>query len=594
MSAADRKDSKRGALAWWAGVAAATCVGIYVRLRDVGTLHLILDERLVLRSLQQGSLWDAFVRHTVANNSPPLTIYARWLFGWDALDELTLRLPMIASGILLLLLPLLFARRLGRPTALLYLALLAGCAPLVYFSALARPYAPALLAIGVAFFAWDEAAHTGRRSARAGFGIAASAAVFLHAFAAPVVAAPFAVSLGEVLRGRLSWRAWAEEVAWAGATAVLLLGPGAVSFIAVHSAKVATAKPSPELAAAILERIGGGDAGAAIVTAAALGMGLAVALRREPRFGWAGLLSLALPGIALLVLRPLGGAADWTRYLLLSTPIALLFVARGLAGAIELLGRRLRDGRVRTWFALWLGVACAVALSPSLPPWLRDTLPGTAALALVSWSAVAIGLAGAVERFAGPGRGVAVAAALFLAGSLALSPLRLHRQHPDSFRTHPQALLPLDRDDAGRVPDFYRQLADENLAGEAILECPDPGNLIHSAPYARYQRVHGRRVLLLSPVPEGFRRGFRNLVDAGDADRIAASGARYALVHRDLNAEIRADNPPLQRFDAHAESCRNALRGGWGPPSYADDRLEVFDLRARPPTAQRRPSSSTP
>ena len=105
--------------------------------------------------------------------------------------------------------------------------------------------------------------------------------------------------------------------------------------------------------------------------------------------------------------------------------------------------------------------------------------------------------------------------------------------------------------------------------------------MLHSAPYARYQRVHGKRVLLLSPIPEGFERGFRNRVDVGDLAALRRSDARYALVHRNLNAELPGrTSAPLARFTVHAQACRSALRNALGPPVHSDDLLEVFDLRA--------------
>lgn len=579
MDAADPQDAgaRRTGLAWWGAVGVIAAAGIYYRVREIGSLHLILDERLVLRRIQGQSLLDAFVQHTMANNSPAITIYAQALYRWGLLDELTLRLPMVASGILLLAVPLLFVGRLGRPTTLIYLALVASSAPLVYFSFVARPYAPTLLAIGIGFFAWDQACRSHTRRSAALFGSAASLAVFLHAFAAPVVASGFALGLYEALRGRLPWKTFGVAVAWAVGVAALLLGPGAASFVSTHATKAGVGRLSAGLPWEILERLVGARGAASSLVLLAIGIGLVQVHRRDRRLALAGTLAIAFPLLALLIVRPLGGAADWARYMLLCWPIALLFAACGLAWAVTTLARALGDRRGLTTLALWTVVAIAFArLAPAdaaATGWLR-----WAVAPFFSWGAALLVIAALVERQWGRGWGVASAGLLLLVGSFALSPVRLYRQAPDSFRSHPQVLQPLV---PGEAPAFYTRLATQPDAGDAILECPDPGELIHSAPYARYQQVHGKRVLLLSPLADDYRAHFRNLVDPSQLATLRRSGARYALIHRNLWAEFgNDDSAPQRRFDVPAARCRALLRSALGAPVYSDDLLEVFDLRA--------------
>ena len=104
MDAADPQSPAptHAATAWWLAVLAVAAAGVYYRVREVGSLHLILDERHVLRGAAHGSWLDAFTQHTLADRSPAITLFAQLLHHLGALDELTLRLPMVACGILLL------------------------------------------------------------------------------------------------------------------------------------------------------------------------------------------------------------------------------------------------------------------------------------------------------------------------------------------------------------------------------------------------------------------------------------------------------------------------------------------------------------
>lgn len=575
MSAADRAaDSPRPGAAWWAAAAAIVAAGAWLRLRGVADLHLILDERLVLRTLAEGSLLDPLLHHTVANNSPALTILARALQRAGCLDELTLRLPMLASGLLLLGLPLVCPRAGDPGSRLLHLALLAISAPLAWFTLVARPYAPALLAIGVAFLAWDRWRRGAGRAAEATLGIASAVAVFLHAFAAPVVVALLAATALVAARGGRERASFARVLAWAGAGALVLLAPGAGSFLSTHTDKVAVTPIEADLPRAVFDWLALGLGDSAALVALALAMGLAATRRGDPDLARAGALVLALPVVALAALRPLGGATAWARYALFAWPLALLFAARGGVWIVALLARAFGSPGGRIALAVWAAAVLALRLAPGDPGALR-----AAAAPLASWSAIGLVAAGAGERWLGAGRGVGLAAGLLVAGVLAFSPLRLYRQTPDSFRSHPNALAPLS---PRPLPAAYGRVARD--AGAALLECPDPGNLIHSAPYADYQQGHGERVVLLAPSPKDSR--LRNRVDVADYAAQRRSGARYAIVHLDLAAEMfGADAAPLARLDAQAEACREALRAHWGPPVESDDGIEVYELRA-PPRAQ--------
>jgi len=138
----------------------------------------------------------------------PLNFYT-WLLGeYHGWSELSLRLPSLVCGILVVAVgPLLARKFIGPARAMLLMALLAISPLLIFYSRICRPYS------AVAFFGFAAlllAAHwmrSGSRRTAALFVAAGVLAVYFHLFAAVTVAAPMLVVLAGLIWRRVCQKA---------------------------------------------------------------------------------------------------------------------------------------------------------------------------------------------------------------------------------------------------------------------------------------------------------------------------------------------------------------------------------------------------
>jgi hypothetical protein len=133
-------------------------------------------------------------------------------------------------------------------------------------------------------------------------------------------------------------------------------------------------------------------------------------------------------------------------------------------------------------------------------------------------------------------------------------------------------------------PAFFASLAsDEGV--RAIAEYPADHRWSRcNAPFYN-QRVHGKEVLAATDLAlhEDARFRWRNAVAAEPA-ALLASRADVLVVHLDPGAEERPltgefDDVAWREVAARARALRLDLLGRWGQPTFADDRLAVWDLR---------------
>jgi len=266
--------------------------------------------------------------------------------------------------------------------------------------------------------------------------------------------------------------------------------------------------------------------------------GLAALLRRRPRLG-IYLLALVLAQLlGILLLSPLGLARLQVldRYLLPALPVVLLWVAAGLA----------------------------------LPWWPRQGRLGRAGQRLAAAGLVLLWLS------AGPFGDLD-----FLASSF------MHHNDMVAFAL-PRATAP-----PGGVPRPYLALG--GPPGSAIVELPWPPVWDFGRCFYVYQEVHGLRVEVAAGAPPAGRLRLRNRVSPEPA-ALLASGARWVVVHRDLAMEeerlaVPAGAPPPRRMPAPlaaelaaaGERMIADLTAEWGPPTFADTDISIWDLRRRPP-----------
>jgi hypothetical protein len=510
-------------------------VGLVLRFWNLLSQILSDDELHAVRAAVEHPLGEILTTYQKVDNSIPITAFLRLVMNaGGTLNEMTIRLPALVCGVILLIAaPLWAERRVGRGPAIAFACLLAISPCLVFYTRIARSYSPiVLLGFGavVAFDSWWR--HGGWRRGAA-YVVLAALAVWFHLGAAPLVASPFLFAAGALLVRR-DLRKLRSVVAL-GVAAVLalliFLIPARASLIDLVQDKHEPLSISgTEISEVAQLQAGSGHAWvAALVWLVALA-GLARLARRAPQL--AALTATAVAGhiAGILFLSPMGhqDALILNRYLLVILP----------------------------WVLLWAGEALGAPWPVSFR-W-QPTMPAMVAI-------VAVLLVG-----------------LFAAGPFTDPELRR-----TSFAHHNDFLrffAPRPRLGPRKLPPFYRDLGMASDA-EQVLECPwVPVWSVNRAFYL-YQEAHGRKVvvapargLLIDP-----RLVFRNMVP-GTPEGMLASRARWLVVHRNLFAEeqrlgpVVADTQLRRLLRFVPRRLARELTAQWGPPDVVDPRILVWDL----------------
>jgi hypothetical protein len=615
---------------------AALAAGVALRFWNLRDQVLGGDELHAVRAALSQPLAALLTTYQLADSCIPLTALDRWLLDHGVtLDEWRLRLPVLASGLAALVaLPALARRRL--PVAALppFCALVALSPLLVLYSRIARSYMPATLLAFVAVMAFDawwapgerrgageaggggetrgaggirDVGGTGKAWAAGAYVVAGALAIWFHLGVAPIVAAPLLYGAGELaLAGalRLAARRRPPGDAPGGSAAAdtgqeafaVRLPAGDAGAEALGRRVAARRRLAPWVALAVV----------------AAGLALACALFLVP----------AWPSLCRLVAAKRQAqevpAATWWGLLRLQAGTgqrlpALLFWAAALGGCAALLRRRPRLGGYLVALVL-AQLAGILALSPLglarlqvLDRYLLPALP-----VVLLW--VAAGLAhpwwpeqGRLGRVGQRGAAFGLVLVWLAAGPFADADFRA-----SSFMHHNDLVafaLPRAAAPAGGPPAPYRALG--GPPGSALVELPWPPIWDFGRCFYVYQEMYGLRVLVAAPggeetatagpgagSPGATRRGPRlrwcNRVSPEPA-ALLASGARYVAVHRDLAAEEdrlrlpagapgappprRMPPPMAARLAAEGEHIASLLAAAWGPPAFAGDGVEIWDLR---------------
>lgn len=470
----------------------------------------------------------------------PLSAFYRLLSeGGVTMTELVFRLPVLVSGLIILLAaPLLVSRFVGRRAALVFSWLLALSPVMIYYSRIVRSYSPMVLLVFCAllfFYSWWRGSGWWCGLLYALF---SALALYFHLGAGPIIVAPYVFAVGEMLVDRKFHGREGPGLAHVfvigavqvAAVAVFLV-PAWSSLQGVVSAKRMEQKFSFSVLGEVL-RLQSGSVWLFLTLlfwCAAL-VGLVLLLRKRPRFGLYTLVIIITHLVGLISLSPYGlkMVHVMNRYLIPVLPFVLLYVAVGLS--------RLRPwpGRQGVW---WGSAVTAVLL-----------------ILLV---------------LGGP-----------LVNADLLKSSFVH--HNDYIRF----VSPVDALDSGDVSDFYHRLGRGEIPGGPLVEYPWTTVWHQSQALYLYQRVHGQSVMVgaMDDLLYDPRLRFRNM-PAMNADAILASRARYLVIHRDWVREellIKSDRW-IKRELANALKRRGremAARMGrsWGPPIYGDQRIVVWDL----------------
>jgi hypothetical protein len=506
----------------------AVLAGATLRLWNLPGQVMGGDELHAVRAALQRPPGGILFTYQVSDNCIPLTLFDRLVLdaGWP-LTEMVVRSPVLVAGLALLVLGPWWAwRRLGAGPAVVLAWLLALSPALVFYSRIARSYMPVALLGFAAVAAIDAWQRRGGWNLAAAYVACATAAVWFHLGAGPLVVAPLLAALPWTLReGRR--RAWAL-VGIAAATALALL---------------ALLLPAHETLPLVAGKRGGG----ALSAAAA---GETAAWLAGVRWSW----WLAVPFWAVVVA---GGVRLARRDLRLAALLAVT-TAGQLAGILALAPEGLQNPII---LARYLVPALPLALALAADA-LGRAWPG-------SW------------RRAQPVAVAGLLAALFAAGPFTDPTLRR-----SSF-AHAVTLLRFT-DERPALPrqgalGVYAWLAD---AGPGIVvELPWHPVWRFDRAVGLYQAVHRRPVIVTvfgGPLADR-RLAFRNMVPA-DAESLLRSRGRWLVVHRSLPAEEERFGPlPLDgrvRYQlriAGPDAARR-LRAAWGPPDHRDERTWCWDL----------------
>ncbi len=522
----------------WYELAGPLVLATVLRAHRLSSQILVDDEWHMVHKLREGA-WLASVVGDFgsSDHSIGLTLLG-WLLGRvTTLDELMLRLPSLVAGLaLVIVVPALAARRVGRATAIVLAWLLAISPLLCFFSRLARPYAMTALLAPVAVLAFERWYRAGDTRARATYVCAAALAPLFHLPALPAVLASCALPL--VTRGlprspdaptprRVAWSVAATLAAIALVLAVPMwrTGAGVVARLQADHPNAATLPGLLELLAGTAHPAG------LVVVAALAAVGLVSVVRRHPFF--ARLLLTTITAQALAVAA--SGAAQShvpivaARYLGVVLPLLWIFPAAGLAAVAERLGRP----------------------SPHL-------VGGAAAVALAL-----LGPLGGIYRVPNDFTNHISYQADYRPG-----------RYFERFRPH-------------EIATFYRELAARPPASVTVVEAPW---YFYLHPFAYTQRVHRQRVLI-GFVDEGeaaVRSGevggadpslhLRNAVHLGDRAALKDRGVDFVILHRDLRQEI---TWPGGVTDAAVDIApwETRYRAWFGPPVFSDTRIAVFTIR---------------
>lgn len=540
---------------FWLSFAGALAAGAMLRLYRLAPQILVGDEIHAVRAVAATPWPRILVTYHQTDVCLPLAGLARWLLErGEVLTETAFRAPVVAFGLLLLAVFPWLVRRVSAPAAaLLFPWWLAFSPELVLYGRIARSYTPSTFLAGLAvaaFFAWWRTRRAIYAAGYAGFG---ALAVYFHLVTAPFVAAPLAFAgLAHAVRtvregrrrreaaggrrppGRPGWAALALVGLALAAGLAGFLVPGWESLSEVISGK----QGKSEIRADTLLGAGALLAGSAQPFLAAgfwlaAAGGLVVLFRRDPELALYSAFLVAVHLAALGVLQPFG----------MANPLV---------------------------FGRYLLVALPVILL-----WVAHGF---------AWRSGRAGLA---------------AGAALLVLILATGPFARPRFHHSSFLHHEDFLAfhrPLPTLPEEWIPRFYRRLARRPADRGAILELPAYPEGQNRALH-RYQDLHRRDVLVATTDPglNDPRFDFRTRVPPFP-EAILASGARYLVVHRDLEAEeLAVELPPgvprgwrtrqrnLSEIFRHlAAGFPERAASVLGPPDEAYARLLVWDLdRAR-------------
>lgn len=543
--------SLRPEAVWWLLTALGIVVAMWLRWYQLRIQVLLDDEWHAVHRILHSDAAGIAMTFGFADHSIPLTLYYRFLALHGGLTEWVMRLPMLLSGIALVVVaPLLVPRNAALPVRAIWVALLAVSPLLVYHSRTARPYALTSLLTFVAivaFYRWWREKRTPR-----GWAVAYVAATFLagwlHPVTLPFTLLPF-VYFG--IRALLASVLAREEAAdWTGLRRLTLLA-------------FSTAIP---LAAALLPPL----------------------IHDWGRFWAKAGVNTVTPESVYRTLLMLFGVAH-------PVLLVVMTVVAGLGGY-----RLWQRDRVRTAYLASVLLGATVAIAAVKPQWIhhpavfaRYLLPALPFLLFVLAEGTVACLEVLRPRALQAPLAIALVALLWWAG-----PMPDYLYNPNQFMghlrfqydydpAHNPYVLEVPRDP---IPAFYRELAQMPPRALTLIEAPWRLDSNFN-PQPWYQEIHRQyvKIGLVTPVCGVREFGeypatvtalrFNEFVHLSTIIAGDTYGADFLVMHL---------KPWKTPSDAEVEwpdvaACLPAIEAALGKPAFRDDQIVVFDLKGGRP-----------
>jgi hypothetical protein len=536
------------AIAWQGLLAAGILVGAFLRWYQLGIQVVLDDEWHALHKVLYSDAVGIATSFGYADHSIPLALYYRFLLLHGGLTEWVMHLPMLVSGIaLLVVMPLLLRRETTLPVRSTWVALLAISPLLVYHSKVARPYALTSLLVPLAILAFRRwwLGNQGPRVWSAIYVVAAFLAGWLHTITLAFTLLPFIYyGMRCLLRARSDGR-----LAGAGAGLGRLFRLGLLTAIPLAaallppliedwgslSAKAGVDSITLDSAYRSLLMLFGISQPLLLVALVALtALGIHRMWRRDADLtAYLGTVMLGA-AVAIAAARPvwIQHPALYSRYLLPVLPFLLLFLAEGMIAAVE----RLRS-------VVSLRVVAIVAMVAAL--WWLGPIPG-----YVYYP----------NQFMGH--------------------LRFQFDYDPAHNPYVQ-LVPPDP-----VPEFYRTLAQKPPASLTLIEAPWRLESNFN-PHPWYQEIHRQKVKIGLTTPVCGVRTFGEypatvaglrLHQFAHLSNILAGktyGADYLVMHL-----APWKTPPDATVEwPNVAACLPTIEASLGSPVYRDAQIVVFALK---------------
>lgn len=604
MSEATPHQDRRGFL-WWFALAGILAVGLFFRFRDFNDQVLAGDEYHALRAAMNYDFFSLLTHYETAENSIPMSMYARALMTTVGLTEWSFRIPAVGSALVILLSPFLFRRSLGSSACLLATALIAVCPMAIYFTFVGRPYGPGAMFMVLALVGWRAWIENQTKKALGFFTVSAALGVFFHLLCLMPVAWLVTMSWVAVRAGKLERGPALRMTGLLLLLGLALQGPGIPGLLEYRL--IGSHRPgvgNPQLAWTAFLRLCGEHPSTTLAFLALAVCGSVRLVRRERLFGitMAGMMPALLLG--MFITQPWPTDHAWARYQYLAQPLFLMLVGLGAVWLLEVLGRAL----MKRWplavvsfglagVCLYVRVGEPIGVETPLQaawPWIVGAALAAAALgSLLSSRARS-------EGAANPGVHVSVAVLtiLWTAGSVAWTPVPILQESVDSLRTARRSVQLLSDEMrmkwSRRLPKFYETIAEDSDAGSVLLVWPYTVDTSQWKGVLAAQSLHRKRVVFVNRGPlrthheSGIR--FRNQTDRKGVKSFVARGARYFVINLDcVTGKIpgieRGPNPfkikgaPVDLKTYHL--VREFLTTKYGEPIERSEHIEVYDMLAK-------------